>query len=112
MITRITWVYLLKEKSEAEQTFKHFHFMVKNQYSTKIQILCTDNGREYFSSILGVYFLENDIIHQSSCIDTPQQNGVAERKNRHLLEVARSIMLTNNVPDHFWGIPSLQPLTL
>lgn len=101
--TRITWVYLLKEKGEAEQTFKHFHLMVNNQFNAKIQILRTDNGREYFNSILGGYFLENGIIHQNSCVDTPQQNGVAERKNRHLLEVARSIMFTNNVPKYFWG---------
>ena len=47
--------------------------------------------------------MNNGIIHQSSCVDTPQQNGVAERKNRHLLEVSRSIMFTSNVPKHSWG---------
>ena len=47
--------------------------------------------------------MNNGIIHQSSCVDTPQQNGVAERKNRHLFEVSRSIMFTSNVPKHFWG---------
>ena len=47
--------------------------------------------------------MDQGIVHQSSCVDTPQQNGVAERKNRHLLEVARSIMFTTNVPKHFWG---------
>ena len=50
-----------------------------------------------------MYLLEQGIIHLSSCVDTPQQNGVAERKNRHLLEVARSIMFSNNVPKYFWG---------
>ena len=43
------------------------------------------------------------IVHQSSCVDTPQQNGIAERKNRHLLEVARSLMFSTHVPKHFWG---------
>ncbi|XP_022856635.1 uncharacterized protein LOC111377743 [Olea europaea var. sylvestris] len=43
------------------------------------------------------------IIHQSSCVDTHEQNGIAERKNRHLLEVARSLIFTTHVPKHFWG---------
>ena len=47
------------------------------------------------------YLLEKGIMHQHSCVGTPQQNGVAERKNRHLLEVARSIMFTTNVPKQF-----------
>ena len=42
-------------------------------------------------------------LHRSSCIDTPKQNGLAERKNRHLLEVARALMFSTNVPKHFWG---------
>ena len=48
------------------------------------------------------YLTKNGIIHQSSCVDTPQQNGVAERKNRHLLEVARSLMFTMGVPNYLW----------
>lgn len=47
--------------------------------------------------------LSQGIVHQSSCNDTPQQNGIAERKNRHLLEVARSLMFSNHVPKFFWG---------
>lgn len=53
--------------------------------------------------MLGNYLTENGIVHQSSCVDTPQQNGVAERKNRHLLEVARSLMFTMGVPNYLWG---------
>ena len=47
--------------------------------------------------------MNQGISHQSSCIDTPQQNGVAKQKNRHVLDVARSIMFTMNVPKIFWG---------
>ena len=93
----------MKEKSETESIFRNFHNMIQNQFQTKIQVLRSDNAKEYFNSILGNYFLDNGIIHQSSCVDTPQQNGIAERKNRHLLEVARSLMFTNNVPKQFWG---------
>ena len=70
----------MKEKSEAGSIFKFFHSMIQTQFQAKIQVFRTDNAREYFNVILGNYLLENGIIHQSSCIDTPQQNGIAERK--------------------------------
>ena len=47
--------------------------------------------------------LEKGILHQSTCKDTPQQNGIAERKNKHLLEVGRTLMFHMNVPTHLWG---------
>ncbi|RVW87339.1 Retrovirus-related Pol polyprotein from transposon RE2 [Vitis vinifera] len=53
--------------------------------------------------ILGEFLAQEGIVHLSSCVDTPQQNGIAERKNRHLLEVARSLMFSMNVPKLFWG---------
>ena len=43
------------------------------------------------------------IIHRNSCVHTPQQNGIAERKNRHILEVTRALMITSNVPKFYWG---------
>ena len=95
--SRICWVYLLKEKSEVFQTFKKFYLMIKNQFQTSIKILRTDNGSEYINVVLGEFLSSNGIIHQKSCVDTPQQNGVAERKNRHLLEVARSLIFSMNV---------------
>ena len=63
----------------------------------------TDNAKEYFALILGDYILSQGIVHQSSCVDTVQQNGVAERKNRQLLEVLRSLMFTRHVLNIFWG---------
>lgn len=78
--TRITWLFLMKEKSEAGQIFKNFNAMIQTQFQTKIQVLKTDNAREYFASILSDYLSSHGIIHLSSCVDTPQQNGVAGRK--------------------------------
>ena len=61
------------------------------------------SSREYFNSILGTYLKNNGIVHQSTCVKTQQQNGIAKWKNRHLLEVVCVIMFTNNVPKLFWG---------
>ena len=49
------------------------------------------------------YTTDNGIIHESSCVYTPQQNGVVERKNRHILDLARTMMIQGHVPHHFWA---------
>ena len=54
--------------------------MIKTQFQTRIQVLRIDNGKEYFSLNLNNYLLSEGIIHQSSCVNTPLQNGVSERK--------------------------------
>lgn len=77
--------------------------MIQNQFQTKICVLKSDNARDYFNSALSSYCDHHGIIQFSSCVDTPQQNGIAERKNRHLLEVARAIMFSTMVPKRFWG---------
>ena len=91
----------MKNKSETSQIFQTFHKMIQNQFQTNIQVFKTDNAQDFFNSILGSYLQSHGIVHQSSCVDTPQQNGVAERKNRHLLEVARSLLFTSHVPKNF-----------
>ncbi|RVW80533.1 hypothetical protein CK203_051225 [Vitis vinifera] len=60
--------------------------MVGIQYNAKVWVMRSDNGGEYQSSDHQKYLKGHDIIHQTICSNTPQQNGVAERKNRHLLE--------------------------
>jgi len=77
--------------------------MIKNQFHTAIDILRSDNGTEYFNKYLRTLLVTNGIIHQSTCCDTPQQNGIAERKNRHLLEVTRAVMFSMNVPKYLSG---------
>ncbi|CAL9022379.1 unnamed protein product [Prunus brigantina] len=101
--SRVTWLYLLKFKSEVVDVFKDFHNLVKNQFSTQIQTLRSDNGTEYMSHIMTQYLSTHGIIHQTSCVGTPQQNGVAERKNRDLLEKTRALMFQMNVPKKFWS---------
>ena len=76
--------------------------MIQTQFHAKIQVLKTDNARDYINFILGEFLLKEGIVHQSSCINTPQQNRIAERKNGHLLEVARVLMISSYVPNFFW----------
>ena len=68
--------------------------MILTQFQAKVCILKIDNGKEYFSKVLGIYLEENEITHQSSCVDTPKQNGIAGRKSRHLLE-GESLNISN-----------------
>ncbi|GMP24505.1 hypothetical protein CsSME_00001753 [Camellia sinensis var. sinensis] len=62
--------------------------MICTQFGATVKLFRSDNGGEYIDSGLGQYFSSHGIIHQTSCTNTPQQNGVAARKNRHLLEMA------------------------
>ncbi|CAL5418427.1 unnamed protein product [Camellia sinensis] len=101
--SRVTWIYLLRTKSEVFSCFQTFHKMVTNLFNAQIKILRSDNGTEYVDGVFRAYLEEHGILYQTSCVGTPQQNGVAERKNGHLLEVARSLLFTMNVPKSFWG---------
>lgn len=98
----MTWVYFLKRKSEVFEKFLTFYQMINTQYQTKLQVLRTDNGTEYINPQFQQFFQDNGLVHQTTCPDTPQQNGVAERKNRILLEITRAIMIESNVPTTYW----------
>ena len=100
---RITWVYLLKHKSDVCSVFRIFYHMVLTQFGRSLKIVRSDNGGEYFKRELIDFFHAKGIIHQTSCPETPQQNGVAERKNRQLLEVTHSMLIGGNVPTYLWG---------
>jgi len=99
----MTWIYMLRGKHEVLRCFQDFHKLVANQFNARIRIIRTDNGKEYVNNDFRVYLSEHGIIHQTTCPSTPPQNGVAERKNRHLLEVARSMMFQMNVPKYLWS---------
>ena len=62
-----------------------------------------DNGREYLSHSFKQFMVSCGILHQTSCAYTHQQNGVAERKNRHLFETTRILLIHGKVPEHFLG---------
>lgn len=101
--TRVTWIYLLKQKSELSQVLKSFIYLIQNQFGVTVKNLRTDNESEYLDREVKSFLAEKGIHHQTANVYTPQQNGTAERKNRHILEVARSIMFSMNVPKFLWG---------
>ncbi|KAL0641477.1 hypothetical protein Bca4012_103059 [Brassica carinata] len=101
--SKYTWLTLIPSKDRVIDAFKNFQAYVTNHYNAKIKIFRSDNGGEYTSYAFKSHLEHHGILHQTSCPYTPQQNGVAERKNRHLMEVARSMMFQANVPKRFWS---------
>jgi hypothetical protein len=77
--------------------------MVEKQFQTHIQKIQPDNTREFFNSHINNFFKDFGVLQQSSCVYTPQQNGVVEHKHRHLLNVARALHFQSNLSLDFWG---------
>jgi len=92
----------MKNRSEYS-IFQSFFNEIKNQFGVSIRILRSDNAREYFSHSFNTFMKSHGILHQASCGYIPQQNGVAERKNRHLVETTHTLLIHGGVPQRFWG---------
>ena len=76
---------------------------IKNQFNASLRIFRSDNAHEYSHTSLSQFFDDHGITHRSSCLHTPQQNGVAERKMRNLLEVTRALKFHMRVPKSYWS---------
>ncbi|KAL0367866.1 UNVERIFIED_CONTAM: Retrovirus-related Pol polyprotein from transposon TNT 1-94 [Sesamum radiatum] len=101
--SRYVWVYFMKNKSETLMKFKEFKKSVEAEIDRGVRCLRTDNGGEYTSNKFLDFIREAKIRQQFTCPNTPQQNGVSERKNRHLAEICRSMLHAKNVPGQFWA---------
>ena len=101
--SRYCWVYFLKHRYEAFGLLKVFKALVDNQYGRKLEILLYDNGGEYVNSEFIQHCEDAGIQMQHSIPYTPQQNGVAERKNRSLKEMATCMIDSNTFPPKFWA---------
>jgi hypothetical protein len=98
--SRFTWVHVLKHKSQTRSVLQAFFQLVFTQFQLKIKCLRSDNGAEFQMSD---FFAQQGTIHQLSCVETPQQNSVVERKHQHLLNVARSLRFQAHLPLEFWA---------
>jgi transposase InsO family protein len=101
--TKFTWVYLLTDKSDTFTIFKQFTTLVKNQFKQSVQLFRIDYGGEFTSTEFNTFCVDKGIIHQLSCPHTPQQNDVAERKHRHLIQCALALLSQSNLPISYWS---------
>ena len=100
--SRFNWLYPLKSKFEAFTKFVHFNAMVTNQFSLKIKTFRSDRGGEFTSNEFKSYLSNYGINHQLSCPHTPQQNGVVERKHRHIIETVITLLTQASLDYSFW----------
>ena len=100
--SRTTWLYLMKHRSVLFSHFRAFCAEIHTQFHVYVQNLRSDNAKEYVSEQFQSFMLQHGIFLQTFCVDIPAHNGVAERKNRHLLETARTLLFHMHVPKHFW----------
>lgn len=89
--SRMTWLFLLKFNSYVCVVLKFFMSYVKTQFNKNVKVIRTDNGLEFVNSTYSELFNNLGMVHQRTCVYTPQQNRVVERNHIHILEVARAM---------------------
>ncbi|CAL9022249.1 unnamed protein product [Prunus brigantina] len=100
--TGYLWVYPLFNKSEVFSKFLQFHALIQNQFSAAIKCFQSDGGGEFLSKVFTYFLASKGIVHRLSCPYTPQQNGLAERKNRHIIETTITLLTAAALPGQFW----------
>ena len=101
--TRYMWSMLLKQKSDAFCKFKRLRSLVESETGEKIQTFRTDRGGEFVNHDFDSYCDGAGIRRHLTAPYTPQQNGVVERRNRTLMEMARSLLKHMSMPNYLWG---------
>jgi len=101
--TRWTEVRFFAHNSQALEEFKAYKIFVEKQHGMKIKALQSDNGREYVNQEFDEYLISEGIKRRLTTTHTPEQNGIAERKNRTLVEMSRCLLLQFDLPPSFWA---------
>ncbi|RVW83943.1 Retrovirus-related Pol polyprotein from transposon RE1 [Vitis vinifera] len=101
--TRMTWVFFMKQKSEVFSIFKKFKSFVEKQSGCYIKTLRSDRGMECTSSQFGNFCEDEGVERQLTIAYTPQQNGVVERKNQTVMEMAKAMLYEKGLPKIFWA---------
>lgn len=102
-LSRKVFIFALKSKGEVFSKFIEFKNRAENETDLKIKILRSDNGTEYVNKNFADYFMKHGIKHQKSAPYSPQQNGLAERMNRTIIEKVRCMSLDTKMSKHFWA---------
>nr|GEU71947.1 retrovirus-related Pol polyprotein from transposon TNT 1-94 [Tanacetum cinerariifolium] len=100
--SRYIWVYILRKKSQAPEMIMSFVRIVDNQINVKVKQIKTDNGTEFRNHELEIFCNEKGISQNFSSPYTLEQNGVAERKNKTLIEAARTMLNGSVLSKHLW----------
>ncbi|KAL0551410.1 hypothetical protein IC582_010496 [Cucumis melo] len=99
----ISWIYFLERKSEIFEKFKHFNAKVEKQSGMFVKSLRSDRGGEFLSNNFNHFCKERGIHRELITPYTPEQNGIAERKNRTVVEMARSMLQMKGLSNDFWA---------
>ncbi|GJR62932.1 putative ribonuclease H-like domain-containing protein [Tanacetum coccineum] len=101
--SRFSWVFFLRTKDETSAILKDFIRQIENQLNQKVKTIRSDNGTEFKNKEVIEFCGLKGIKREYSNARTPQQNGVAERKNRTLIEAARTMLADSFLPNTFWA---------
>ncbi|GJZ93754.1 putative ribonuclease H-like domain-containing protein [Tanacetum coccineum] len=100
--SRFTWVFFLASKDKTSGILKSFITRIENLVDHKVKVIRCDNGTEFKNREMNKFCEKKGILRQYSVARTPQQNGVAERRNRTLIEAARTMLVDSMLPTTFW----------
>lgn len=101
--SRKMYIYIIKRRNEVLGIFKQFKKDVERETGRAIKMIRSDNGAEYVSNQFSDFLRDNGIRRQLTVAHTPQQNGVAERANRTLVEMARCLLIGSSLPETLWA---------
>ncbi|GJW58886.1 putative ribonuclease H-like domain-containing protein, partial [Tanacetum coccineum] len=101
--SRFTWVFFLATKDETSGILKSFITGIENLVDHKVKVIRYDNGTEFKNREMNQFCKMKGILRQFSVARTPQQNRVAERRNRTLIEVSRTMLADSMLPTTFWA---------
>lgn len=94
-----TWLIPMTDKASVKTYITHFLINIENQFDNRVKNIRTDNGVEF---IMHDLFSSKGINHQTTCVETPEQNGVVERKHQHILNITRALLFHSHLPIPFW----------
>ncbi|GJU51397.1 putative ribonuclease H-like domain-containing protein [Tanacetum coccineum] len=101
--SRFSWVFFLATKDETSEILKTFITGIENLIDLRVKVIRCDNGTEFKNRVMNQFCEMKGIKREFSVARTPQQNGVAERKNRTLIEAARTMLADSKLPTTFWA---------